>query len=106
MSEAAPIDTPTVESKAGPIDITFTVPIQGNMGPRAWTVVVMPHSGEIFGTRKPVRVAGTMDGHPFEATLLPLGDGEHLVPIKAALRKLLKKGDGDQVAVHLLERRS
>ena len=86
------------------IDTTFTAPIRRDMGPGAWTVVVMPGSGEYFGTRKPVKVGGTIDGHDFEATLLPMGDGTHMVPIKAALRAAVGKDDGDEVTVRL-ERR-
>ena len=86
------------------IDTTFTAPIRRDMGPGAWTVVVMPGSGEYFGTRKPVKVGGTIDGHAFEATLLPMGDGTHMVPIKAALRAAVGKDDGDEVTVRL-ERR-
>ena len=36
-----------------------------------------PASGDIFATRKEVKVAGTIDGQPFQATLLPTGDGTH-----------------------------
>jgi hypothetical protein len=82
---------------------TFTAPItkEGNSG---WTCVVMPDSGHIFGTRRPVRVAGTVDGHSFEATLLPLGDGTHLVPLKAQLREVIDKAIGEDVTVHLARR--
>jgi len=86
------------------IDTTLTAPIRREMGPGAWTIVVMPGSGEYFGTRKPVKVGGTIDGHGFEATLLPMGDGTHMVPIKAALRAAVGKDDGDEVTVRL-ERR-
>ena len=86
------------------INTSFTAPIRRDAGPGAWTIVVMPGSGEFFGTRKPVKVGGTIDGHAFEATLLPMGDGTHMVPIKAALRTAVGKDDGDEVTVHL-ERR-
>ena len=88
----------------GEIDTTFTAPIRRDMGPGAWTVVVMPGSGELFGTRRPVKVAGTIDGISFQATLLPMGDGDHMVPIKAALRTKLGASDGDPVTVHLQQR--
>ena len=65
-----------------------------------------PASGDIFATRKEVKVAGTIDGQPFQATLLPTGDGTHMVPPKAALRKTLGKEIGDSVAVHLQQRLS
>jgi hypothetical protein len=95
----------TTDKTVQQIDASFTAAIKRDMGPRSWTVVDMPNSGEFFGTRKPVRVAGTIDGHPFDATLLPLGDGTHMVPIKAALRIAIGKGDGESVSVHLRERR-
>ncbi|MEJ7839832.1 MAG: DUF1905 domain-containing protein [Thermomicrobiales bacterium] len=86
------------------IDITFTAAVYRDDSIGGWTVVTMEGSGEFFGTRKPVKVAGTMDGHPFEATLLPKGDGTHLVPIKAALRKTIGKAGGDSVTIHLTHR--
>jgi hypothetical protein len=89
---------------AGEIDARFTAPIRQDPGPGSWTIVVMPDSGEFFGTRKPVKVAGSIDGHAFRATLLPMGDGTHMVPIKASLRKAVGKVDGDDVTVHLQER--
>lgn len=87
------------------IDTTFTATIttERNSG---WTCVVMPGSGDFFGTRKPVKVAGTIDGNAFQATLLPIGDGTHMVPLKAALRKVLDKVIGQDVTVHLDQRLS
>ncbi len=81
------------------IDATFTAPITRDVATSGWTIVRMPGSGEFFGTRKPVKVAGTIDGHPFAATLLPMGDSTHMVPIKAALRKTLGKEHGTDVTV-------
>lgn len=87
------------------IDETFTATIatERNSG---WICAVMPRSGEIFGTRKPVKVGGTIDGCVFQATMLPMGDGTHMVPLKAALRKQLGKSIGDQVDIHLDLRRN
>ncbi|SDU77793.1 DUF1905 domain-containing protein [Jiangella alkaliphila] len=97
---------PPTATEAGPIDVTFTGALtQGGVNaPGSWTVVVMTDSAEVFGTRQPVKVAGTMDGHPFAATLLPLGDGTHILPVKAAVRKAIGKGAGDDVAIHLQHR--
>ncbi len=78
-----------------------TITTEKNSG---WTCVVVPDSGDFFGTRKPVKVAGTVDGHAFQATLLPIGDGTHMVPLKAALRKVIAKAIGDDVTVHLEQR--
>lgn len=87
------------------IDTTFTLTIttESNSG---WTCVVMPASGEYFGTRKAVKVTGLIDGHPFQATVLPMGDGTHMVPLKAALRKTIGKTLGDIATVQLQQRRS
>lgn len=95
----------TTAKKPELIDETFTASIttEANSG---WTCVAMPDSGDIFATRNAVKVAGTIDGKPFQATLLPMGDGTHMVPLKAALRKSLGKGIGDNVAVHLHQRLS
>lgn len=97
---------PSTATDRQDIDITFTAPITRDDATSGWTIVVMPDSGTFFGTRKPVKVAGTIDGHPFEATLLPMGDGTHLVPLKAALRKTVGKENGDDVTVHLTRRYS
>ena len=51
-----------------------------------------------------MKVGGDIDGQPFRATLLPMGDGTHMIPIKATLRAAVGKGDGDQVTVRLTER--
>ena len=90
---------------ATPIDLSFTVPVRRDRDPGAWTIAVLPDSGRLLGTRRPVKVGGRLDGHPFEATLLPMGDGDHMLPIKAALRTAVAKDDGDQVTVHLTTRR-
>lgn len=86
------------------IATTFTAPIIRDEAKGGWTMVLMPGSGEFFGTRKPVKVAGTIDGHSFAATMLPMGDGTHMIPIKAALRKTVGKENGAEVTVRL-ERR-
>lgn len=85
------------------IDNEFTQPIikEENSG---WACVIVPGSGDYFGTRKPVKVSGTMDGQEFQATMLPMGDGTHMLPVKAALRKKLNKDCGDEISVHLLKR--
>lgn len=64
----------------------------------------MPGSAETFGTGKAVKVEGTVDGHAYAASILPVGGGTHMMPIRAALRKILAKGLGDAVEVHLFMR--
>jgi hypothetical protein len=86
------------------LDLAFTAPLRRDADPCAWTIVVLPNSGRLLDTRRPVKVGSDIDGQPFHTTLLPMGDGTHMVPIKATLRTAVGKGDGDQVTVRLTER--
>lgn len=83
---------------------TFTATIVRDEGKSGWICVVWPESANFFGTRKAVKVAGTIDGHTFQATFLPCGNGTHMLPIKAKVRSTIKKQLGDTVEVHLKER--
>jgi Domain of unknown function (DUF1905) len=98
--------TTGARSASGPIDVSFDAVLERSPSPGGWTYVVWPPAAEFFGTRGLVKVAGEIDGTPFQGSFMALGDGRHKLAVTAAVRRVIGKETGDTVRVRLTERRA
>lgn len=86
------------------LDARFDATMEINADKGGWTYVLVPDSVALLRTGRSVKVSGTVDGWPVETSLLPIGGGRHMLPIKADVRRAIAKQAGDEVTVRL-ERR-
>jgi hypothetical protein len=72
-----------------------------------WTYFVIPAkvANKIkAGVKKSYRVKGKLDKHSIKGiSLLPMGEGDFIMPLNQEMRKALKKRKGDQIKVQLEE---
>lgn len=70
-----------------------------------WTYMEIPASlaeQMLPGHKKSFRVKGKLDGHTIQqVALIPMGEGNFILPLNAALRKLIGKRKGAQLEVIL-----
>ena len=82
----------------------FTATLLKSPNKGGWTYWMWTESESFFKPRGLVKIRGTIDGHPFRSSFRALGDGTHKLPVKAEMRKVINKEEGDNVVVILEER--
>lgn len=72
-------------------------------GPKgAWTFVPIPFDVQkVFGSKARISVAGTMNGFAFRNSLMPEGDGTHLMMVSKELQSGARARAGELVRVSL-----
>ena len=83
---------------------SFTAQLRKSPKPGGWTYVIWAESAAFFGTRGLVKVEGTIDGCPFRSSFMALGDGNHKLPVKAEILRVIGKAPGQTVEVKLQKR--
>jgi|ERR1051326_3879810 hypothetical protein len=75
-----------------------------------WSYIVVPAAVANKlkpGFKRSFRVKGKLDAHIIkQVALLPMGEGEFIMPINSAMRKVLRKVGGDKLIVQLEEDKS
>jgi hypothetical protein len=79
-----------------PLKQRFKAQIQEGRGGGAYVVVPFDVDA-VFGTRRQLRVKGTIDGQPFKSSVAPMGGGHHVLGLHKATREAVRKSYGDSV---------
>jgi hypothetical protein len=82
----------------------FSAVLKRPEGVGTWTYLSIPaRVSKAFGTRGRVRVRGTIDGHAFQSSAMPDGDGSHFLVVNKTIRDAIGANQGSTVRV-LMER--
>lgn len=82
----------------------FVVRLEQSASKGGWTYAVLENAADIFGTRGAVKIRGTVDGHPIATSIMPMGGGVQMLPVKADIRRAIGKQAGDSVTIVINER--
>lgn len=88
------------------IRFTTTIMQFGEMGEKTgWSYIRVPAAlaGKLMpGNKRSFRVKGKLDEHSIEKmALIPMGEGDFILALKASLRKAIGKQKGDRLQVEL-----
>lgn len=90
-------------------ELVFNATIErfGSMGEKTgWSYIRIPasHAERLKpGTRKSFRVKGMLDGYAISAVaLLPVGDGDFIMPLNAGMRRGIGKSKGASLTVRIV----
>jgi hypothetical protein len=88
------------------VQFTTTILKFGEQGEKTgWTYIVIPAALAqqlLPGNKKSFRVKGKLDEHPISGmALIPMGEGDFIMALKADLRKAIGKQKGAQLLVKL-----
>ncbi|MEZ0471611.1 YdeI/OmpD-associated family protein [Luteimonas salinilitoris] len=84
--------------------IRFTAKLLRPASPKgaSWAFLVLPANASAkLPTRSMTTVDGTLDGHPFQATLEPDGQGSHWLKLTRAMREAAGAVVGDTVTLEI-----
>ena len=71
-------------------------------GVGTWTFLNLPKKvSRDLGAKGQIRVRGTINGHAFQSSARPHGDGSHYIVVNTSIREAIQVAPGDVVGVIL-----